>query len=98
MCSSQPLLQRLEVHRRQRGTRAALDTGERLQHLGEDVQKGEEGVGGGEVKRVERRGNINITKLLFKSHIIFLNVFSFLTVPWESEACGMYKVLVKPSN
>ncbi|KAG7243291.1 hypothetical protein INR49_011744 [Caranx melampygus] len=39
----------LQLHLRwQRGTRAALNTGERLQHLGEDVKRGEKG-GGGEL-------------------------------------------------
>lgn len=34
MCGSEPVLQGLEIHGGQRGTGAAFDSGEGLQHLG----------------------------------------------------------------
>lgn len=42
MCTSEPLLQSLEVHGRQRSARAAIDTGKGLQHLGWQVTREKE--------------------------------------------------------
>lgn len=46
----------------------------------------------------EGKGKQTVLNVFIPSHIVFLNVFPLLIFPWDPDACGMCKVLVKPSQ